>query len=155
MLQTLADLGSAIGGIGLLIAVVALVKQLRAQNLQSLFYLHQYLAQDAFSAARQRVRTRLHAVAYGDWTDDDKAAANKVCSSYDQAGLLIGAGVLAKDTRKVFLSSSWGESVCDQYESLEPFLDAQQTPTRTGREFFAHFTALYTEASQFHRTSAE
>lgn len=155
MLQTLADVGSTIGGISLVIAVIALIRELRAQNLQNLFYLHQYLAQDAFSVARQVVRTRLHAVSYDEWTDADKAAANKVCASYDQAGLLIGAGVLAKPTRKLFLSSSWGESVCDQYESLRPFLDDQQTPTRTGREFFAHFTALYTEASQYHRSSPE
>lgn len=154
MLHAFADVGQMLSGFALLIAVIALIREMRSQNLQSLFYLHQYLAQDDFSEARRRVRTRLHAVAYGAWTEIDRAAASKVCASYDQAGLLLSAGVLSDRTRKLFLDSSWGESVCDQYEALRPFLAEQQTPTRTGVEFFKHFSDLYAESAHFHRPAS-
>jgi hypothetical protein len=49
------------------------------------------------------------------------------------------------------MSSSWGESICDQFEALQDYLADKQTPTRTGAEFFKHFTALYDEAHVHHR----
>ena len=153
MLQTLADLGSVVGSFSLIIAAIALIREMRTQNLQNLFYLHQYLSQDELSNARRRVRTEIHRREYHEWNDEDREAASRVCASYDQAGLLIGAGVLNDQARKLLLSSSWGESICDQYESLQPFLYDQQTPSRTGFEFFQHFTALYNEATKFHRAS--
>jgi hypothetical protein len=113
--------------------------------------MHQYLAQEVFSAARSRVRKQLVDRPYESWDPDDRAAANNVCASYDQAGLLLSAGILRRDTRHLFLGSSWGESICDQYETLHEFLADKQTPTRTGIEFFKHFAALYSEAAVYHR----
>ena len=151
----LVSLATQIATLIALITVVAtlyqLRKEVRTQNLQSFFYLHKYLSQEDFSIARKRVRTELFHKKYEDWTEDDKTCANRVCASYDQTGILISIGVLDKDTRKQFLSSSWGNSIIDQYEILKPFLDDYQTPHQTGREFFRHFTMLYIETLQYHK----
>ena len=151
-LSTGAQIGTILTGLTIFFALVRLTREIRVQNLQSLFYLHQYLSQIDFGKARKAVRTKLFCKPYEEWTDEDKEAANNVCASYDQAGILISAGVLDDHTRKTFLSSSWGESICDQYECLKPFLDDMQTPNKTGREFFCHFTMLYQETSQYHRS---
>lgn len=151
MLSALAELGSALAGISVFFAVIQLTREMRSENLQSLFYLHQYLAQGDFSAARHIVRTRLHSLPYSEWCEGDRAVANTVCASYDQAGLLISAGILRKETKRLFLRSSWGESICDQYEALSSFLADAQTPNKTGADFFCHFAGLYAEAKQYHR----
>lgn len=149
MLTTLLELISALA---IVVAVIQLTREVRSSSVQSLFYLHQYLAQDTFSHARKVVRTQLCNKPYADWTGEDRDAANRVCASYDQAGLLMGTGVIPKRVKRLFLASSWGNSICDQYESLVPFLDDQQTPTLTGREFFRHFSWLYLEAQGIHRS---
>lgn len=149
MLTTALELISALA---IVVAVAQLTREVRASSVQSLFYLHQYLAQDTFSHARKVVRTQLCNKPYKDWTNDDRDAANRVCASYDQAGLLMGAGIIPKRVKKLFLASSWGNSICDQFETLFPFLDDQQTPTLSGRQFFRHFSWLYEEASAIHRT---
>jgi hypothetical protein len=151
MLDTIAQVTTIVASLGLIIAIVSLAREIRTQNLQSLFYLHQYLAQDEFSEARRLVRTHLFSRPYEKWSEGDRAQASKVCASYDQAGILIEAGILASDARDLFLRSSWGESICDQYEALGGFLSSRQTPKKTGAEFFHHFTSLYQRASAYHR----
>ena len=91
------------------------------------------------------MRTELFKKDYSEWSEDDKEQANRVCASYDQAGILLSAGVVNPKTAKGFLSSSWGQSIVDQYESLEPFVNDKQTPTATGREFFHHLLGCITK----------
>jgi uncharacterized protein with von Willebrand factor type A (vWA) domain len=125
------------------IAVVQLIRQIKTENAQSFFYMHQYLSQEEFSTARKFVRSTLYKIPYSAWTEEHKDYANKVCSSYDQAGILLKTGAISKKNIALFLSSSWGQSIIDQYESLTAYLDDKQTPNKTGREFFVHFTELY------------
>lgn len=129
--------------ISLIAAILSLKRDIRSQNLQSFFYLHRYLSQEEFSIARKKVRTDLSHKPYEQWNEEDKLCANRVCASYDQTGILIAIGALDENTCEQFLSSSWGNSIIDQYEALKPFLDDNQTPHQTGREFFKHFTKLY------------
>lgn len=116
------------------------------QYLQGFLYLHGYLSSDEFTKARHNIRTEPKSKNYEDWTENDKEAANKVCVSYDQAGILIYAGLLGKDNNNLFLKSSWGESVCHQYELLAVYLNNIQAPGRTGMSFFEHFVWLYEQA---------
>ncbi|MFT3714643.1 MAG: hypothetical protein QM774_01465 [Gordonia sp. (in: high G+C Gram-positive bacteria)] len=111
MLNTLAQISTALGGFSIMIAMFALLKERRTENLANLFYLHQYLAQEEFSAARRRVRTSMYSKPYDEWSTDDLIAANRVCTCYDQAGLLLGVGAVNKKTVQQFLSTSWGESI--------------------------------------------
>jgi hypothetical protein len=151
-LEVGAQIGEIITGLSIVVLILSFRNELKSQRLQSLLYLHQYLAQDDLSAARRAVRTRLFKVPYGEWTDDDKIIANRVCASYDQAGILITSGAIDSKYAQALLSSSWGESICDQYEALAHFLDHQQTPRKTGREFFRSFSDLYKMARVYHRT---
>lgn len=143
-----ADVATVITSISLIIAIIQLIREKGNENTESFFYLHKYLSQEQFSTARKRIRTELFKKAYSEWTEDDKEQANRVCASYDQAGILLNSVVNPK-TAKGFLSSSWGQSIIDQYESLTPFLDDKQTPTLTGKQFFRHFTWLYHQAKKY------
>lgn len=151
MLGVLAQISEVIASIGILIAVVSLTKEIRSQNLNNFFYLHEYLSQMDFSSARKHVRTSLYKKPYAEWSEEDRQDANQVCASYDQAGILLNNGIIDKKTKKVFLKSSWGQSIIDQYEALAPFLADQQTPHLTGEEFFHHFSELYQAAKKMQR----
>lgn len=154
-LSILAQFATVLTGASIFFAMLQLSREFRVHNLQSLFYLHQYLSQIELGRSRKRVRTELFDKPYVHWSDEDKQAANSVCASYDQAGILLSAGILDNKTCRSFLSSSWGESICDQYEALKPFLDDKQTPSKIGREFFNHFSWLYRAASTYHRHPKE
>ncbi len=147
--EVAANIATVITGLSIIIALIQLVRESRKQNIEAFFYLHEYLSKDEFSDARKRVRKELYKKPYAEWTEDDKTKASEVCSSYDQAGILIQAGIIKKEAEAGFLGSSWGQSILDQYESLAPFLDDMQTPRQTGREFFRHFTWLYNETKKY------
>ena len=140
-----ANMATVITSISIFFAMLQLVKEMRKESWEAFFYLHQYLSQDQFGEARKKVRTELYKLDYDKWTEEDITLANRVCSSYDQAGILLSQNLLTKKSKRNFLCSSWGNSIIDQYEALEPYLDDMQTPTQTGREFFKHFTWLYNE----------
>ena len=144
-----ANIATIVTSISLIFTVVQLIREKGDENTASFFYLHKYLSQEQFSAARKKVRTELYKKDYAEWTEEDREQANRVCASYDQAGILISARVINARTVKGFLSSSWGRSIVDQYEGLTPFLEDLQTPTQKGKEFFQHFTWLYHEAKKY------
>jgi len=118
---------------------------------EAFFYLHQYLAHGDFTAARMRMRRDIYKKEYARWDEEDREMANRICASYDQASILLENDVVSAKLKAAFLRGSWGESICDQYELLRPFLDDHQTPWKTGREFFKHFGALYNAACEYHR----
>lgn len=143
-----ANIAQVITSISLVIAIIQLIREKGKENTSAFFYVHQYLSQEQFSVARKKVRTELFKKDYSEWTDEDKEQANRVCASYDQAGILISGKLLNPKTAKEFLNSSWGISIIDQYESLDSFLNDYQTPTQTGKEFFHHFTWLYEQTKK-------
>lgn len=145
------QLASILTGISVIFVALQFIKSVKSQNLQSFFYIHQYLSNNTFGKARHTVRKELAKKAYSEWKEDDMGQVNKVCSSYDQTGILISMGVLDKKTKAKFLASSWGESICDQFEILEEFLNNYQTPNKKGKDFFVHFEELYNEAKCYHR----
>jgi hypothetical protein len=146
--DTIGIITNIFSSIAVLIAIVQFTREIRTQNHQSFFYLHEYLSQDVFSVARRNIRTMEHGKPYEKWNVNDKNNANYICTSYDQAGILIEIGAIDKKTAVNFLKTSWGDSIIDQYELLSPYLDAKQTPTQYGRDFFRHFYLLYLNAKQ-------
>lgn len=143
-----ANIAEVITSVSLIFAIIQLIREKGSENTSAFFYLHQYLSQEQFSIARKKVRTELFKKNYEEWTEDDKEQANRVCASYDQAGILISGKVINPKTARGFLSSSWGISIIDQYECLDDFLSDYQTPAQTGKEFFHHFTWLYEQAKK-------
>ncbi len=150
-IDTGAQIATIITGLSVILVALSLFTQIKDQRLHSVFYVHEFLSQEQFSLARRHVRTTLHNKSYLEWSDEDRVAANRVCASYDQAGILILGGVINRATAKVLLRSSWGESICDQFEVLRPFLLDLQTPTKTGLEFFRHFAELYAMTCRYQK----
>jgi len=148
-----ADIGTILTGISVFFVVIQLIKEVKGQNAQALVYIHSYLSQSELNEARHTIRTELYEKKYDLWNDEDKRLANKVCSSYDQTGLLLSTGIVSNKTKEQFLKSSWGESICHQYESLDEYMHDKQTPKKEGYLFFHHFVDLYNEASKYHRNN--
>ena len=134
--------------ISIVVVIVELYSNRKDQQVSRLYYLHNYLAAEQFAQARYHVRHELESKQYSLWSAQDKIMANLVCASYDQAGVIFSFDLINVKLGKTFLKSSWGESICDQYEILEPFMKDKQTPKKTGVEFFRHFHDLYMQAKQ-------
>jgi hypothetical protein len=149
--EVAANIATVITSLSLIVVVIQLLREMKSQSIQSFYYLHQYLSQEEFRKARVVVRTKLYKLDYSKWDNQDKMYANAVCSSYDQAGILIESKVLNTKMMKIFLKSSWGNSVIDQYQVLKPFLADFQTSNKSGFDFFVHFTKLYNEALKYEK----
>ena len=163
--STISNIANIVVSVSVLLMIIQLLREIKSQNTQSFFYLHNYLSNDTLNAARKAVRVELSGKLYNNWTDEDKNNANRVCASYDQAGILLSSGVIDRKTKKQFLTSSWGKSIIHQYESLKEFLDNRQAPKCksckceafgfcdepkcTGRAFFEHFYWLYEETKKY------
>jgi len=122
------------------------------QQIQRFFYLHQYLAAKHFADARYHVRQiPLTRKTYKEWGELDKINANLVCSSYDQAGLLLlETRLLESKWLKSFLDSSWSVSICQQYEFLlNTYLKEEKIGSKTAEVYFKHFRSLYDEAKTY------
>jgi hypothetical protein len=52
------------------------------------------------------------------WTDEDKAKAQRVCSSYDIAGLLVMAGIVDRDV----IVQHWGQTLKRLYPIMKPLI---------------------------------
>jgi hypothetical protein len=150
MLETAAQATSVLASLTIVLAIVAYRREIRGQNIEGLFYLHQYLAKDHFAEARRVALTRLAHVPYAEWTDDDKEAAYRVCLSFEEAALLLGGEVLNQRGRDLMLRSFWGRSVCTHHDILRDFLAAKFTPTLTAAEYFPNFMALHQAAEACH-----
>ena len=97
-----ANIATVITSISIFFAMLQLVKEMRKESWEAFFYLHQYLSQDQFGEARKKVRTELYKLDYEKWTEEDITFANRVCSSYDQAGHFIESKLIKKEIQKKF-----------------------------------------------------
>jgi hypothetical protein len=152
MLQNAAQIATVLASMSIIFAVVAYRREIRGQNLQGLFYLHQYLAQEHFAEARRISLTRLAHVPFGEWTDDDLKQAYRLCLSFEEAALLLGGEVLNDRGRELMLRSFWGATVCLHHGIVKDYLAAKISPTMTGAEYFPNFVQLHTEAVKLHGT---
>lgn len=113
-------------------------------------YLHSYLSNVDFHQARHHVRKLLSGKPFKNWCKTDEKNANLVAASYDQAQILLSSGLISEHLKSHFFNSSWGESICHQYELLSVYLWTNQAPHMKGGDFFRHFKEIYREASFFH-----
>jgi hypothetical protein len=150
-IHDLSDIATIIAGlvaaVGAPIALLTFKADREQKVNEQIFYLHDYLTRKEFHDSRLLIREHMPPKPIEAWTDAEKQAANFVCSSYDQAGILIVNRIIGPFPARVFLESSWGESICHQYEKLAPYLDSPRTPGGlTGREYFWTFGKLYVQA---------
>lgn len=128
--------------IGVIIAAVTLYKHWRVAQIQNFFYLHNLLSRQEYAAARRKMREYGKSPRFRKdktFPKSLKESADLVCASYDQAGILIEAGLLSSRDRRKFYESSWGQSIVEQFEWLRLYLNE---PGKDRIEFFRHFVAL-------------
>lgn len=154
---TLVDWVAVLSGFGLVAVAISTVVALRAfqgerrsREVQTFLHLHGFIAQEHFHKARQLIRQH-QAEPLAQWSDEHRDAAHSVCSSYDQAGLLVD---LIEDRAIVdqWLKGSWGQSILKQYEWLSPYLE-ELDDGKPRAAFYLHFGHLATRAKEVRKVA--
>ena len=84
---------------------------------------------------------------YGRWSNEELAAGERVCHSYDQVGIMIRAGMFPKE----LIVDSWGYSLRQIWPILKPMVRDYQIK-KDADEFWDDFEWLAGEAVAFAAT---
>jgi hypothetical protein len=142
-----AQLATVVAAAGVVVSLRGLRETRQLAATSHLITLIGFLSKTELSEARHRVLHSLKDKPLTAWDQEDRAAAKRVCSSYDLAGLLVKNQVI---NGAVFITS-WGESVRHQYLILKPYLDQPVVSTLTGCEYWADFSWLNDEVLKSRR----
>lgn len=105
---------------------------------QNFLALAKFLQSEDVRDARRVVLQELKGRDYSSWTDDEKSAAGKVCSSYVVAALVLQSGLVDDQP----FIQTWGPSIRLCHQILEPFVKDLQQPTMSGPTYWAAFDQL-------------
>ena len=148
-LQTLQIIAQMIGSAGILITLVIYYRQLRIMNeqvqevrrsttAQHILSLLSFIESDEIRAALNLVYTTLHKKHFTQWTEDERQAASKLCSSFSSAGTILQSGLVPQEPLM-----GWGPSIRRCYQVLEPYIREMQRPENAGPQYWASFDWLY------------
>ena len=122
--------------------------QLRAMRggaeAQNTIALINYLQMPDIRAARTTVIRQLNGRRFPEWADEERQAADLVCSSYQAAAILI---LKQKIVPQAVFVESWGPSIVRCYEILREYVEDLQRTENAGPYYWKDFRALY-EASK-------
>ena len=162
-LQIIAQI---IGAAGLLITLVINYRQLRIMNeqvqevrrstaAQHILSLLSFIESDEIRAAMNLVYTTLHKKHFSQWTEDERQAVSKLCSSFSSAGTILQSGLVPLEP----LIVGWEPSIRRCYQVLEPYIREMQKPENAGPQYWAGFDWLYrqigleTDKGRIHKSS--
>src|SRR5207253_5314575 len=94
--------------------------------------------------ARRVVIQLLEGRPFKGWSDDEKRAADKVCSSYGAAGVVLESGAVPSTP----VIENWGPSIRRYHSILRDFIRDRQKPENNGPNNWAVFDRLYANAKQ-------
>lgn len=148
-LQKLQIVAQIIGAAGLLITLVINYRQLRIMNeqvqevrrstsAQHILSLLSFIESDEIRAAMNLVYTTLHKKHFSEWTEDERQAVSKLCSSFSTAGTVLQSGLVPQEPLL-----GWGPSICRCYQVLAPYIREMQRPENAGPQYWAGFDWLY------------
>jgi hypothetical protein len=83
----------------------------------------QYLSQPEIRAGRRHVFRVLGDKPFSKWTDDDRIEAERVCSSYDVAGLIVRAEIASSR----IIVENWGASLRRIYRITAPLIQEMRS----------------------------
>ena len=149
MLQRLQVGAQIIGAAGLLITLAINYRQLRIMNeqvqevrrstvAQYILSLLSFIESDEIRAAMNLVYTTLHKKHFSQWTEDERQAVSKLCSSFSTAGTVLQSGLVPQEPLM-----GWGPSIRRCYQVLEPYIREMQRPENAGPQYWAGFDWLY------------
>ena len=145
----------ALQSIVLVVVLVVYAKQLKAMHQQvdaarqgsvgqNLLALVNFLQSEDVREARRIVILKLADRNFTEWTEEERRAAAKVCSSYGTAGVVLDSGLVPIHT----LIGNWGPSICRSYVILQGYIREMQKPENNGPGYWATFDSLYEKATQ-------
>jgi hypothetical protein len=114
----------------------------RASSAQNILALTSFLQAPEVRAARETVRVRLPNKNYGEWSEDERRDAARVCSTYDVAGIIVRLGLVPPET----FVDNWGPSIRHCYEVLKPLILEMQKPENSGPGYWDDFGWLYQQS---------
>jgi len=158
-LQKIQIIAQLIGAAGLLITLVINYRQLRIMNEQMqqmrrstatehILSLLSFIESDEIRVAMNLVSTTLHKKHFSKWTENERQAVSKLCSSFATAGTILQSGLVPLDP----MIAGWETIICRCYQILEPYIREMQKPENGGSQYWAGFDWLYGQIAQ---TNAE
>jgi hypothetical protein len=140
----------AVQSIVLVVVLIVYAKQLKAMQRQvetarnaamgqNLLVLSNFLQGEDVREARRVVITKLGDRGFKDWSEEEKHAAAKVCSSYGTAGVMLETGLVPPEP----LVENWGPSIGRCYAILRDFIRDLQSPENNGPGYWAVFDRLH------------
>src|SRR5438270_5619613 len=148
-LQKLQIVTQLIGAVGLLITLAINYRQFRIMNeqvqevrrstsVQHILSLLSFIESDEIRAALNLVYTTLHKKHFSQWTEDERQAVSKLCSSFSTAGTILQSGLVPIEPMIV----GWETSIRRCYQVLEPYIREMQRPENAGPQYWAGFDWL-------------
>lgn len=149
-LQKIQTVIQMIGAAGLLITLVINYRQFRIMNeqvqevrrstvTQHILSLLSFIESDELRAAMNLVFTTLHKKHFSQWTEAERQAVSKLCTSFSTAGTILQSGLVPIEP----LIVGWETSIRRCYQILEPYIREMQKPENAGPQYWAGFDWLY------------
>jgi hypothetical protein len=149
-LQKLQTIAQLVGVAGLLITLVINYQQFRIMNeqvrevrrstaAQHILSLLSFIESDEIRDAMNLVYTTLHKKHFSQWTEDERRAGSKLCSSFSTAGTILQSGLMPIEPMIV----GWEMGVRRCHQVLEPYIREMQKPENGGPQYWAGFDWLY------------
>jgi hypothetical protein len=150
--QKIQVIAQLIGIAGLLITLVINYRQFRIMNeqvqevrrsttAQHILSLLSFIESQEIRDAMNLVYTTLHKKHFSEWTEEERQAVSKLCSSFSTAGTILQSGLVPMEPMIV----GWEMSVRRCHQVLEPYIQEMQKPENGGPQYWAGFDWLYHE----------
>ena len=121
-------------------AVMQLREIKRSRKVTAFVSLSQFLQEEATRKARD-ILIKASGKKFNDWSKEEIEAAEKACSTYDVAGIMLSKKLIEKD-----LLMEWRDSIIKSWEAAEPMV-IEYRKSR-GKDYWDDFEKLYRMAKK-------
>lgn len=146
-LEAIAAAATAIVSLATAIIVIRQIREMQKSTHATAFKAaYDMLQTDDLRQARGFVISVLGKKTFTDWTDIEKARAEKVCQNYDSVGIMCRRGFIPVEV----IADSWGDSLRRTWEVLSPLVSEYRVK-RNSQEFWDEYEWLANEAMRYRR----
>jgi hypothetical protein len=150
-LSAIVGIISTIILLGTVIVMLIQVNEMRRATYATAFKaVYDLLQTDDVRSARRVVFTKLANKPFEAWTQDEKQIAEKVCSSYDCAAIMVRNGMVPAKV----VADSWGDSLRKTWGILAPLVTFYRLQRNSG-EYWDDYEWLAGQAQVFRKTTSE
>ena len=120
-------------------AVLQLREISRSRKVTAFMNLSQFLQREEIRRAR-RILIGTSGKSFEDWSEEEIEAAERACSTYDVAGIMVSKKLIEKD----LVVNEWRDSIIKCWEAAKPMIEEYRK--KRGKDFWDDFEKLYKEA---------